>query len=49
MCLTQTLHGPVWVAVNAAHMVGVTVHLSVEDAAVLRDGLTRLLDAVDGG
>lgn len=41
--LTATGNGPPWVAVNAAHMVGVTVELSLDDAATLRDGLTELL------
>jgi hypothetical protein len=37
--------GPVWVAVNAAHMAWATVQISLADAVVLRDGLTRLIEA----
>ncbi len=48
--LTAAGDGPAWVSVNAAHMVGVTVDLDLEDARRLRDGLTRLLRQVaDGG
>ncbi len=43
--LTATGLGPAWVTVNAAHMTGVTVDLSIADATVLRDGLSRLLRA----
>jgi len=45
--LTSTLHGPTWVTVNAYNGTGVTVDLNLEDAAKLRDGLTRLLDQAE--
>ncbi|BAL87276.1 hypothetical protein AMIS_20560 [Actinoplanes missouriensis 431] len=45
--LTATAHGPAWVSVNCAHMTGVTVDISLADAAALRDGLTRLLQAAE--
>lgn len=41
--LSQTNGGPVWVRLVAAHMVSASVEISVEDAVVLRDGLTELL------
>jgi hypothetical protein len=44
--LTAADGGPVWVAVLAAHMASATVQISLADAVVLRDGLTRLIEAV---
>lgn len=42
--LLQQGHGPTWVCVQAAHMTSTTVEISLQDAAALRDGLTRLLE-----
>ena len=43
--LVCTGHGPTMLAVNAAHMTGVTASLSLDAAVELRDGLTALLKA----
>ncbi|WP_157410843.1 hypothetical protein [Actinoplanes rectilineatus] len=43
--LSSTGHGPTWLEVRVAHRIVATAELGLEDAAVLRDGLTFLLHA----
>jgi hypothetical protein len=43
--LTSTLHGPTWLSINVFIGTGVTAELSLEDAALLRNGLTWMLCA----